>query len=228
MSTRIYRGFLFLSGYMADALHMVQCFRPYVLKQAEAKMDAFIRNCVADGMTEDYAYSLWLDRRFKVARTQEFNFHLTPGWLDINYGRVTRLAVISACFFGSTGSFRRALTETNTYVTTKTSRTLFKSSAQGTGNISGVSSPTAEYFQNSDAIITFTTENELASLIVDVPQQRPMVFQVPKGNVHPGTSASMIYLFPGKTDLVIFEGAGDDYALHFFQFVPFLFARPDT
>lgn len=71
MSTRIYRGFLFLSGYMADALHMVQCFRPYVLKQAEAKMDAFIRNCVADGMTEGDAYSLWLDRRFKVARTQE-------------------------------------------------------------------------------------------------------------------------------------------------------------
>lgn len=34
-------------------------------------MDAFIRNCVAYGMTEGDAYSLWLDRRFKVARTQE-------------------------------------------------------------------------------------------------------------------------------------------------------------
>ena len=71
MSTRIYRGFFFLSGYMADALHMVQGFRPYVLKQAEAKMDAFMKNCVAGGMTEGDAYSLWLDRRFKVARTQE-------------------------------------------------------------------------------------------------------------------------------------------------------------
>ena len=71
MSTRIYRGFLFLSGHMADALHMVQGFRPYVLKQAEAKMDAFMKNCVAGGMTEGDAYSLWLDRRFKVARTQE-------------------------------------------------------------------------------------------------------------------------------------------------------------
>ncbi len=71
MSTRIYRGFFFLSGYMADALHMVQGFRPYVLKQAEAKMDAFMKNCVAGGMTEGDAYSLWLDRRLKVARTQE-------------------------------------------------------------------------------------------------------------------------------------------------------------
>ncbi len=71
MSTRIYRGFFFLSGHMADALHMVQGFRPYVLKQAEAKMDAFMKNCVAGGMTEGDAYSLWLDRRLKVARTQE-------------------------------------------------------------------------------------------------------------------------------------------------------------
>lgn len=71
MSTRIYRGFFFLSGYMADALYMVQGFRPYVLKQAAAKMDAFMKNCVAGGMTEGDAYSLWLDRRFKVARTQE-------------------------------------------------------------------------------------------------------------------------------------------------------------
>lgn len=152
----------------------------------------------------------------------------TPGWQEINYGRLTRLAAISACFFGSTGSFRRALTETNTYVTAKTSRTLFKSSMTAAGMINGVASPTVEYFQNTDAIVTFTTENELANLTVDVPQQRPMVFQVPKGLIHSGTSASMLYLFPGKTDLVVFEGAGDDYALHFFQFVPFLFARPNT
>lgn len=152
----------------------------------------------------------------------------TPGWLGIDYGRLTRLAAISSCFFGYTGSFRRALTETSTYVTTKTSRTLFKADTVATGNLTGVASPIAEYFQNSDAVITFTTENELASLIVDVPQQTPVIFQVPKAYVASGISKSMIYLYPGKTDLVVFEGAGDDYALHFFQFVPFLFARPDT
>lgn len=98
MSTRIYRGFFFLSGYMADALHMVQGFRPYVLKQAEAKMDAFMKNCVAGGMTEGDAYSFWLDRRLKVARTQErdvavdtdFSLSFIP-YVNDGYGELARL-----------------------------------------------------------------------------------------------------------------------------------------
>lgn len=69
MSTRIYNGFRLETQSLAEALRMVQAFRPWVEAQANQRFDSFVENLSNEGMEMGQAYDLWCDRREKVRVT---------------------------------------------------------------------------------------------------------------------------------------------------------------
>lgn len=69
MSTRIYKGFLIETDSLSAIMGVVNGFRPWVVKQAERKMDAFIRVLTDSGMDYREAYRTWGARREALAKT---------------------------------------------------------------------------------------------------------------------------------------------------------------
>lgn len=69
MSTRIYKGFLVETDSLSRVMELVNDFRPWVIRQAEKKMDAFIRTLTTSGMDYREAHRTWGARRDAVKAT---------------------------------------------------------------------------------------------------------------------------------------------------------------
>lgn len=87
MGDRIYPGFRLATDSFAEALRIVEAFRPWVKTQSENRLDTFLANVMeADGIDFVAAFDLWQDRRRRVLIEQctmpavdtDFNVVLVP------------------------------------------------------------------------------------------------------------------------------------------------------
>lgn len=63
MSTCIYQGFRLNTDSFAEALRLVEAFRPWVNLQAEKRLEDFMRNLVVSGKSPSEARRAWRDLR---------------------------------------------------------------------------------------------------------------------------------------------------------------------
>lgn len=71
MSTKIYTGFLIETDSLACLMEKVDAFRPWVIRQAEKKMDDFIRVLVKSGVSASEAWRTWDARRIALRQTMQ-------------------------------------------------------------------------------------------------------------------------------------------------------------
>lgn len=71
MSTKIYQGFVVEDDSLAAFNFTVSVFRQWVVKQAQKKLDDFMRNSMASGLTQQAAWGNWMDRRARMDKTLE-------------------------------------------------------------------------------------------------------------------------------------------------------------
>lgn len=63
MSTCIYQGFRLSTDSFAEALRLVEAFRPWVTQQAEKQLDAVMANLAGTGKSASEAHRVWRDLR---------------------------------------------------------------------------------------------------------------------------------------------------------------------
>ncbi|KVP17024.1 hypothetical protein [Burkholderia ubonensis] len=86
MSTRIYQGFRLATDSLAEAMRIVEAFRPWVTEQSEKLFDTFMENMAKNGDNAIKAYDTWQDLRAEVRKEQrriphvdtDFNVVLIP------------------------------------------------------------------------------------------------------------------------------------------------------
>lgn len=71
MSTRIYQGFRLKTASLSEVLSLVEGFRPWVVAQANERLDTFTANMAKEGANDLEAWRSWADRRQRVLRTGE-------------------------------------------------------------------------------------------------------------------------------------------------------------
>lgn len=87
MGDRIYQGFRVATDSFAEALRMVEAFRPWVKQQSEKQLDTFMATVMKEaGVDSVSAFDMWQDRRNRIRREQcripvvdtDFNVVLVP------------------------------------------------------------------------------------------------------------------------------------------------------
>lgn len=87
MGDRIYQGFRIATDSFAEALRIVEAFRPWVKEQSEKQLDKFMANVMKeDSIDFVAAFDMWQDRRRRVLIEQcripavdtDFNVVLVP------------------------------------------------------------------------------------------------------------------------------------------------------
>lgn len=69
MSTRIYQGFRLKTNDLSEVLRIVNSFRPWVMEQANERIDTFMANMEKEGMEVGKAWRMWKDRRKAIRDT---------------------------------------------------------------------------------------------------------------------------------------------------------------
>lgn len=91
MSDIIIQGFRLATDSFAEALRIVEAFRPWVTDQSEKRLDTYIANVLeADGGDFVAAFDKWQDRRNRIRTTRQ-----SDPWVDTDF---TVLLVPSAGF----------------------------------------------------------------------------------------------------------------------------------
>lgn len=70
MSTKIFQGFRLATDSLAEALRIINGFRPWVTEQSERLLDTFIENMTKGGMTAAEAQTSWRNLRERVRKEQ--------------------------------------------------------------------------------------------------------------------------------------------------------------
>lgn len=70
MSIKIYKGFRLATDSFAQAMQIVECFRPWVTEQANQQMDSFIENMTKSGHGFIEACDTWQDFRREIRQKQ--------------------------------------------------------------------------------------------------------------------------------------------------------------
>lgn len=71
MGDRIHQGFRIATDSFAEALRILEAFRPWVKTQAENRLDTFMANVMAeDNVDSVAAFDMWQDRRNRIRREQ--------------------------------------------------------------------------------------------------------------------------------------------------------------
>lgn len=76
MSTKIYQGFRLATDSLAEALRIINSFRPWVTEQSELLYDTFIENMTKGGVTASEAHASWWNLRDRVRKEQRRIIHV--------------------------------------------------------------------------------------------------------------------------------------------------------